>query len=266
MKLECTDPTIGDLILLYEFDKLSPEKRALFEQHLLACDACFQDLFAFSPVIDVITKNREEFILAAARPNRVRQYVHKAYLRAKNLLLEVKNTPKGVPKIVRPALLFTAITIFTLGIIELFLHSRSIKSMLESSTPREVVLHEPESMESKGNLDVAKAADSTFELSSISDLNELRESMKVTLTDAGTQYEFTWQMPAAVRHAHIFVINGTHRREITPESGIQSNHFLYPVNSIVLTMDSKWELKIENLNGNFYTLTKPANMSSDTIK
>ncbi|MFQ5769327.1 MAG: zf-HC2 domain-containing protein [bacterium] len=57
----CTNPEIGQMIGLYEFDCLSSEEKEKFEAHLLECDACFQDFYEFSPTVKVMQENIVEF-------------------------------------------------------------------------------------------------------------------------------------------------------------------------------------------------------------
>jgi len=60
--MDCTDPKIGELITLYEFDELARDDRRKFEAHLLSCDYCFQNLYALSPVIKRMRGNPRLFL------------------------------------------------------------------------------------------------------------------------------------------------------------------------------------------------------------
>jgi len=65
--MKCTTPKIGKLSLLYHFDQLSDEERKRFEAHLLECDHCFQETYAFGPVIETMRKDPEPFLAALAK-------------------------------------------------------------------------------------------------------------------------------------------------------------------------------------------------------
>lgn len=62
--MNCTNPEIGLLITLYEFDKLSESDRRKFEAHLLSCDTCFQSIYRLSPVIARMRENPQKFLRA----------------------------------------------------------------------------------------------------------------------------------------------------------------------------------------------------------
>ncbi|MFQ5632487.1 MAG: tetratricopeptide repeat protein, partial [bacterium] len=62
--MNCTEPDIGKLITLYEFDALSGDERRKFESHLLSCDECFQSLYTLSPVVERMRENPERFLPA----------------------------------------------------------------------------------------------------------------------------------------------------------------------------------------------------------
>jgi len=49
--MRCINKKIGKLLFLYEFEKLSPGQKDLFEAHLLECDYCFQQLHNLAPVV-----------------------------------------------------------------------------------------------------------------------------------------------------------------------------------------------------------------------
>jgi len=65
--MNCSDPKIGELITLYEFDGLARDDRRKFEAHLLSCDYCFQNLYALSPVIERMRGNPRLFLSTLKR-------------------------------------------------------------------------------------------------------------------------------------------------------------------------------------------------------
>lgn len=64
MKNHCTDQETGKLITLYELGKLREDQQERFEQHLMDCDFCLQELQALSPTIAALRNQREELVLA----------------------------------------------------------------------------------------------------------------------------------------------------------------------------------------------------------
>jgi hypothetical protein len=70
--MSCSNPDIGKLISRYEFNLLSEEEKKIFEEHLLECDACFEDLYSMSKVIETMKNNSEFFITALEHSKRRR--------------------------------------------------------------------------------------------------------------------------------------------------------------------------------------------------
>src|SRR5262249_46883399 len=59
--MNCTDPKIGRLLEAYEFGLLSEAERRQFDEHLLDCDYCAQDVFQTMPVVEALENNRDRF-------------------------------------------------------------------------------------------------------------------------------------------------------------------------------------------------------------
>ncbi len=58
--MRCTDFNLGKMIGRYEYDLLSPAEKQLFEAHLLACDACFSDLYSTSQLVENVRRHAKE--------------------------------------------------------------------------------------------------------------------------------------------------------------------------------------------------------------
>ncbi len=56
--MKCTNPEIGKLIFMYELKLLSDDERERFEDHLLSCEYCMDEVWRFSPVIAGMEKHR----------------------------------------------------------------------------------------------------------------------------------------------------------------------------------------------------------------
>lgn len=56
--MACTDPEIGELIGSYELQLLSEEERKRFEEHVVTCDDCLEDLYRMAPVVKRMQEGR----------------------------------------------------------------------------------------------------------------------------------------------------------------------------------------------------------------
>jgi hypothetical protein len=56
--MSCTDQNIGKLIGSYELDILSEDERRQFENHLLECEDCFQNLYQTAPITKLIREGK----------------------------------------------------------------------------------------------------------------------------------------------------------------------------------------------------------------
>lgn len=65
--MNCTDPEIGKLISLYEFEQLSEGDRRKFDAHLLSCDYCFQNLYSLSPIVTRMREHPNKFLSVLAQ-------------------------------------------------------------------------------------------------------------------------------------------------------------------------------------------------------
>jgi tetratricopeptide (TPR) repeat protein len=66
MPQECAREEIGRLITLYELDQLSEKDRRRFEEHLLECPHCLQELQEMLPLISTMRESRVEIRQALA--------------------------------------------------------------------------------------------------------------------------------------------------------------------------------------------------------
>ncbi len=71
--MKCTNPQIGKGLLLYHFGQLSGEEKKHFEAHLLECDHCCQEAYAFGPLVERIKANPQPFLAELAKPESPRR-------------------------------------------------------------------------------------------------------------------------------------------------------------------------------------------------
>jgi hypothetical protein len=57
---ECIDPKFKEMIHAYELDLLTKDDRLQFEQHLLECDSCFEEVRQFFPA-SILMRHDSEF-------------------------------------------------------------------------------------------------------------------------------------------------------------------------------------------------------------
>lgn len=62
MTLECTDEEIGRLITFYELDQLGEKDRCRFEEHILECEFCFQELREMRPVVYIMREQKAQIL------------------------------------------------------------------------------------------------------------------------------------------------------------------------------------------------------------
>ncbi|MDZ7262795.1 MAG: tetratricopeptide repeat protein [candidate division KSB1 bacterium] len=60
--MKCTNPRMKKWVNLYQLDLLPEEQKISVEAHLLECEACFQELYRFSPVLEALEEMPERFL------------------------------------------------------------------------------------------------------------------------------------------------------------------------------------------------------------
>ncbi|MBC8184487.1 tetratricopeptide repeat protein [candidate division KSB1 bacterium] len=84
--MNCTNPKIKQLVCLYQFDMLTEEQKQSVEAHLLDCDACFDELYCLSPVMELIENIPERFISALQPRDTIFERILKLLKKAVNVL------------------------------------------------------------------------------------------------------------------------------------------------------------------------------------
>lgn len=65
--MKCIDPKIKKLVGLYQFNLLGEEEKLSVEDHLLECDACFEEVYRLSSAVQIV-EDMPEFFLNALQP------------------------------------------------------------------------------------------------------------------------------------------------------------------------------------------------------
>ena len=65
--MKCIDKRMKKLVSLYQFNMLGEEEKFSVEDHLLECDACFEEVYRLSPAVEIVAE-KPEFFLNALQP------------------------------------------------------------------------------------------------------------------------------------------------------------------------------------------------------
>jgi len=65
--MKCVNPKMKKLVSLYQFNLLGEEEKLTVEDHLLECDACFEEIYRLSPAVEIV-EAMPEFFLNAFQP------------------------------------------------------------------------------------------------------------------------------------------------------------------------------------------------------
>ena len=65
--MKCIDPKMKKLVSLYQFNMLGEEEKFSVEDHLLECDACFEEVYRLCPAVETVVEE-PEFFLNALQP------------------------------------------------------------------------------------------------------------------------------------------------------------------------------------------------------
>ncbi len=60
--MKCIDPKIEKLVSLYQFNMLGPDEKLAVEDHLLECDACFEEVYRLSSAVGMVQEQPEIFL------------------------------------------------------------------------------------------------------------------------------------------------------------------------------------------------------------
>lgn len=240
MKKECTNPEIGRMIALYEFDRLSPEDKEKFEAHLLECDVCFQDLYEFSPAVEVMQENIKEFRKAVEVKKTIRERIHEKVF---SFFQEVwpfygklvKKKP-GRKRGLIPVLVGAMIVVLMILIFKpRFLYPPISK---DKSKPQRIVIHEPEEMESKATME------------------KMSEQINVQLSEDKEKIVIVWNKVAGAQFYHVYLIENGMERQLTPETGLRETSLSFPAKEIKFNTNYVLKISYKRKDGARIHLTK----------
>jgi len=86
---ECVEPEVGRLLVRYELGELDAEERERFVDHLLACEACGEELYALGPLMAELGRERREAREETPAPGHFPGRPWRAWALAAGLLLSL---------------------------------------------------------------------------------------------------------------------------------------------------------------------------------
>lgn len=261
---KCTNPEIGQMIGRYEFNLLDPAEKDAFESHLIKCDACFQDLYEFSPVARIIKENKKEFSKAVTDNECLANRILASTMKIIHIIKDqVKKILSSLPGSLRPAIPALA-AVIVLIIITLvaknsykpddFANISDIDNNINHNESQNVTLHDPEEMETKGSTDIASTLDTVNKKLSVPDMIRISESMQAVQDQYNERIIFSWVAVDSIKYYHIELINNEKHIRITPAQGITDNHFSYRLKDFDKNLSYSWEISGEMINGKKFRL------------
>ena len=240
---KCIDEKIGQMISFYEFDKLSPEDKQIFEDHLLKCDACYQDVYEFRSAVKTMKKYRKSYL-------RVLKEKMSIIDRIAEFLF-----PTPIPKY-RYALATVAILVISFIFIRIYQTKDKSVMITDTSTQdstgmqqKPLIPHAPDYMELRAAGDTLQVVDQEGTETEIEFSVLLSKSMKASLSEDKKSIRFSWSSVEGVLQYHIDLIKKEKILRITPTGGIQEQQFQYKITSDDIKNHSEWRLYGESETG-----------------
>ena len=217
---KCIDPSIGQMIGRYEFDLLTPEEKEIFEAHFIECDACFQDLHSFLPVVNTIKKHRKEFQKSVKDKKEGFQ------------LYKVMTSIKPVRLAIIVAALIL-ITIISYQINYLLINPRSPGKIAHlQGEPQILTPHGPDIQPLRG--------DSLTVQSSIE--QSLIQSMQVKLDVKKQEISLFWKEVSGVQSYSIILIDQTSQDTIFSMTRVKKSPLIFSFSEIPPDHQIEWQL------------------------
>lgn len=103
--MNCINPKMKQQVNLYQLDLLTEEQKIVVEAHLLSCEACFEEFYRLSPVIDLLENVPEKFLTALQPRKSVVARIFAFLITAGKMIFKMLKNILGKPtaKILIPA-------------------------------------------------------------------------------------------------------------------------------------------------------------------
>ena len=234
---KCIDEKIGQMISFYEFDQLSTEGKKLFEDHLLKCDACYQEVYEFRSAVKTMKKHRKSYLWVLKSKKSI-------FDRIADFLF-----PSPMPKY-RYALAGVAVVIISFLLITRFFQVEQRSSMIANQTvhdstriqQRLITPYQPDVMELRAAGDTLQIAEGEDQYPSGKFNEQLSRSMKAMIDHDAHTVSFSWSSVKGVSRYHIYLIGKQEILKITPVEGIQETQFRFQYKDVDPEGFSTWRL------------------------
>jgi len=156
MSKKCTNPAVGRLLARYEFGKVTEQEKKAFEQHLLECEACYEELYSFAPLREIIKNNIKEFQKAARPRKSFASALINSIITARKNITDIFNNLPQTAKVAIPgiAVVIMVITVYFFSLRPQF----DDFNLIVQKDSEDLILHPPDHIASKAYGDSATAA------------------------------------------------------------------------------------------------------------
>jgi len=217
---ECKNPEIGRMIGRYEFDLLTPDEKAQFEAHVLECDACFQELHAFSPAVRTIKKHIRAFRKAVQE--------EKPRFRLFNVLI-----PQSIVRYAVAASILIVVAVVAIHMKDaLFGPSVSDEMIASHEAPQLLTPHDPDVQALKGDMEIAPSAVRKI----------LIGSMRVRVNQDEGTLELMWNPVAGVDAYALCWIDAVSQDTVFSSTEIKNPPFQFSLSRITMDHPYIWRL------------------------
>jgi hypothetical protein len=236
------------MIARYEFDLLTPDEKSQFESHLLVCDACFQDFYEFSPLVNIIRENVSEFQEAVHKKNIVSwMWLSK---RIRRLIIHGRRFWSGfnvIPKPMKWIIPIGTAVIVLIFTTYLFLSKSQTRKtgpldLFTTGEPVKIVTQEPEEMPLKGQIDQYTPQDSMA--SRLFEIEELLfQGMTIQLNDNKTELIFSWPLLDSVKILKATIFDKEGHKNVYVVDEFKDARFIQPVGHFIGNRAYIWEVE-----------------------
>ena len=215
----CTNPDIGQMIGRYEFGLLTPEEKQAFEVHALECDACFQDLHAFSPAVKIIKKNVKQF-RKAVQPEKSGFHLFSLFVPQKTVRFA-----------------FAAAAMILLAVIGLEMKDRllgpapSNEIILSQDEPQLLTPHDPDIQAARGELEIAKSG-----------ITALIQSMQGQIDQENRRVLLSWKAIPDIQSYSIVLMDQSSQDTLFAVHGIEDTRYALSLDKVPVNQSIDWQL------------------------
>ncbi|MEJ2629129.1 MAG: hypothetical protein P8078_11285, partial [bacterium] len=221
---------------------------------LLECEACYEELYSFAPLREIIKNNIKEF-QKAARPRKsfAGALINSIITALKNIADIFNNLPQTA-KVAIPgmAVVIMVITVYFFSLRPQF----DDFNLIVQKDSEDLILHPPDHIASKAYGDSATASgyNNLDEEGKMSEL--FRKNMYIEKNFERRALVFRWPRVSDIDHYRYYLSLIKNQKMISPVTTLQDTLFMYPIESIPKKQKMIWNLSVCLKDGKTYTFTK----------